>query len=67
MRDAANAVLNLEKLGEAWCGLMHDAAMWPIHGEYECRTCGRHYPVPWSSARQFATVNHPAALRVAER
>jgi len=22
--------------------------MWPIHGRYECRTCGRHYSVPWA-------------------
>ena len=36
------------KLGAAWCLAMHDAAMWPIHGEYECRTCGRHFPVPWA-------------------
>jgi len=67
MREAANTILNFEKLGEAWCGLMHDAAMWPIHGHYECRTCGRHYPVPWSAERQFAVVGRPASLRVAER
>ena len=22
--------------------------MWPIHGQYQCRTCGRQYPVPWA-------------------
>jgi hypothetical protein len=37
----------LEQASRLWCGLMHDAAMWPMHGQYECRTCGRHYPVPW--------------------
>jgi hypothetical protein len=31
-----------------WCGLMHDSPMWPIHGRYECRTCGRVWPVRWS-------------------
>jgi hypothetical protein len=31
-----------------WCDLMHDSPMWPIHGQYECRTCGRHYLVPWA-------------------
>jgi hypothetical protein len=67
MRDAANTILNLDKLGEAWCGLMHDAPMWPIHGTYECRTCGRHYPVPWNMDRQFTAVSRPAALRVVER
>jgi hypothetical protein len=30
-----------------WCELMHDSPMWPIHGRYQCRTCGRHYSVPW--------------------
>ena len=67
MRETANTIVNLEKLGEAWCGLMHDAPMWPMHGEYECRTCGRHYPVPWSGERQFTVVGRPAALRVVER
>jgi hypothetical protein len=38
-----------EKLGALWCEVMHESAMWPIHGEYQCRTCGRRYPVPWAS------------------
>jgi hypothetical protein len=37
----------VSKLGRMWCDLMHDAPMWPIHGQYECRTCGRRYPVRW--------------------
>lgn len=36
-----------ERIAEIWCSLMHDSPMWPIHGQYQCRTCGRHYPVPW--------------------
>jgi len=36
-----------EKLRVLWCRLTHDAPMWPIHGSYRCRTCGRNYPVPW--------------------
>jgi hypothetical protein len=36
------------RAGTIWCDLMHDSPMWPIHGEYECRTCGRHYRVPWA-------------------
>jgi hypothetical protein len=36
------------KFGTLWCDLMHDAPMWPIHGEYECRICGRRYPVRWA-------------------
>jgi hypothetical protein len=38
-----------QKLGTAWCNLMHDSAMWPIHGEYECWVCGRRYPVAWAN------------------
>lgn len=30
-----------------WCGLMHDAPRWPIHGRYDCSVCGRRYSVPW--------------------
>jgi hypothetical protein len=35
-------------LADTWCTLMHEQPMWPIHGRYECRTCGRQYPVPWA-------------------
>jgi|KBSSwiStaDraftv2_1062776.scaffolds.fasta_scaffold2249615_2 hypothetical protein len=34
-------------LAEIWCKTMHGSPMWPSHGHYECRTCGREYPVPW--------------------
>jgi hypothetical protein len=30
--------------GTLWCGLMHESLMWPAHGEYQCRACGRRYP-----------------------
>jgi len=36
------------RFGTLWCDFMHDSPMWPIRGEYECRTCGRRYPVPWA-------------------
>ncbi len=39
-----------ELLGEMWCRLAHESVMWPIHGEYECRACGRRYAVPWNAA-----------------
>src|ERR1700726_3514311 len=39
------------KFGTLWCDFMHDAPMWPIHGEYECRVCGRRYSVPWAGDR----------------
>jgi hypothetical protein len=34
--------------GALWCAVMHDSTMWPIHGHYVCRTCGRRHPVPWA-------------------
>jgi hypothetical protein len=37
------------KLALFWCNVMHDAAMWPIHGRYQCRSCGRSYLVPWAA------------------
>lgn len=37
--------------GALWCNFTHDSTMWPIHGEYQCGVCGRHYPVPWTENR----------------
>ena len=34
-------------IAEIWCRTVHDSPMWPSHGHYQCRTCGREYPVPW--------------------
>jgi hypothetical protein len=34
-------------LAKWWCTTIHDSPMWPSHGHYQCRTCGREYPVPW--------------------
>src|SRR6266545_5394637 len=50
-----------EKLGTLWCGLMHDSPMWPIHGQYECRICGRHYAVPWAESKLLPRALPPAA------
>ena len=36
-------------IGRVWCRTMHRRPMWPIHGEYECATCLRRYPVPWEA------------------
>lgn len=33
-----------ESIGTIWCTLAHDSLMWPVHGHYDCRTCGRRYP-----------------------
>jgi hypothetical protein len=38
----------MKRLGDLWCVLMHSELMWPMHGEYECRNCGRRYPVLWA-------------------
>jgi hypothetical protein len=32
------------EIGTIWCKLRHESLMWPVHGHYRCRTCGRHYP-----------------------
>ena len=37
----------MRNLAELWCRTMHGSPMWPSHGHYECRTCGREYRVPW--------------------
>ena len=37
-------------LAEIWCKAMHKSLMWPAHGHYECRTCGREYPIPWEAS-----------------
>jgi hypothetical protein len=37
------------KLGNRWCDLMHDSPTWPIHGQYQCSTYGRHHLVPWAT------------------
>jgi len=31
-------------IGVLWCNFMHESLMWPVHGHYEYRTCGRRYP-----------------------
>jgi hypothetical protein len=35
------------RIADAWCRLMHAEPMWPTHGQYECRTCGRRHRVCW--------------------
>jgi hypothetical protein len=41
----------VDLLGAFWCRHFHDSVMWPIHGEYECRSCGRRHSVPWDPRR----------------
>jgi len=35
------------RIADLWCKLMHTDPMWPSHGQYECRTCGRRHQVCW--------------------
>ncbi len=44
----------MNTLAAFWCAVAHDSPMWPIHGHYECRVCGREYPVAWSNAKIIA-------------
>jgi hypothetical protein len=44
-----------ERLSIFWCAMMHDEPMWPIHGNYRCRLCGRSYLVPWEGERLGAS------------
>ena len=51
------------KLGRIWCSLMHSSAMWPMHDEYCCRSCGRRFTVPWANSFEFGRV---VPLRITE-
>jgi hypothetical protein len=44
-----------KKVGDAWCRIMHDSPMWPIHGQYQCRRCMRRFPVPWEAGISAAS------------
>jgi hypothetical protein len=38
----------LDNLHRFWCVFMHNDLKWPMHGQYQCRICGRSYAVPWA-------------------
>jgi hypothetical protein len=44
-----------EGIGDLWCRLMHTEPMWPSHGQYECRTCGRRFHVCWEHPSTVAS------------
>jgi hypothetical protein len=48
------------RIADLWCKLMHAEPMWPSHGQYECRTCGRRHAICWQEAA-------PATSRVLVR
>lgn len=35
------------RIADFWCRWMHRDPMWPSHGHYDCRTCGRRHRVCW--------------------
>ena len=45
-------------IGDLWCKFAHAEPMWPIHGEYECRVCGRHHPVEWTAHNVIHATGH---------
>jgi len=47
--------IQIEKLSAWWCRAQHDSVRWPAHGEYQCATCRRRYPVPWGAAALSAS------------
>jgi hypothetical protein len=51
LRSVFNFLDPEDTLGSLWCSLVHEAPMWPIHGQYGCRTCGRLHRVPWVDAK----------------
>ncbi len=53
------------RIADFWCKLMHTEPMWPSHGQYECRTCGRRHRVCWEDP--MPAVQHRMALPDAKR
>jgi len=50
-------------IGTIWCKLTHQSLMWPVHGHYRCRNCGRIYPA--FAEAQMANWTKRAALKAA--
>jgi hypothetical protein len=43
----ASMIPTQSQIADFWCKLMHKEPMWPSHGKYQCRTCGRRHRVSW--------------------
>ena len=41
----------LARCSDLWCQYMHEGALWPMHGSYQCRECFRVRVVPWADDR----------------
>ncbi len=49
------------RIAKLWCKAMHAEPMWPSHGQYECRRCGRRHQVCWEGPSPDGT--RPAVLQ----
>lgn len=52
------------RVASFWCRQMHGEPMWPMHGRYECRICGRRHRVCWEDgpvAQGYASAPQRAA------
>jgi hypothetical protein len=45
--ESGSMIPGQTRIGGLWCRLMHTEPMWPSHGQYECRACGRRFQVGW--------------------
>jgi hypothetical protein len=63
LRTASRTFEAAQQLGSLWCSLAHTGTMWPIHGEYRCRTCGRRYRVAWADPELSAAAPTRAGAR----
>ena len=57
------------RFSAGWCRTFHPRPFWPIHGHYQCPSCLRTYPVPWSEGDRFnrASVAGTEAARTRAR
>jgi hypothetical protein len=53
------------KFGALWCSLAHQSVMWPAHGHYECRDCGRQFPA-FAEAPIEESANRHASRRATQ-
>jgi len=54
------------RVADLWCTLMHDSLMWPIHGQYQCRKCGRSQPVAWARTERPPSKANVVSIRLTE-
>jgi hypothetical protein len=55
-----------QRLADLWCTLMHDSLMWPVQGQYQCRTCGRGQAVAWGRTEDVPSTAKIVSIRLTE-